>query len=96
MIDTQMAYHSTQDKNDKMWVSGWMLAKYEEMQLLPETEQEIAEWFYGFTMGTVEAVLYDYLDNRLDYLLQDYRDVLASIQRWRKQDSEFNRSSLVH
>ena len=84
MIDTQTVNSSTQANNEKMWVSGWMLAKYEEMQLLPETEQEIAEWFYGFTMGTVEAVLYDHLDNRLEYLLQGYQDVLAAIQRWRK------------
>ena len=96
MINVQTNYGSSQDKNEKMWISGWMLAKYEEMQLLPETDQEIAEWFYGFTMGTVEAVLYEHLDSRLECLLQDYQDVLLAIQRWRKQGCEFKHSRLLH
>jgi hypothetical protein len=61
-----------------------MLAKYEKIQLLPETDAEIEEWFYGFTMGTVDDVLYDHLDDRLEYLLQGYEETLGSIWRWRK------------
>lgn len=83
MIDVSVDFNTAQTKADKMWVSGWMLAKYEKMQLLPETDSEIAEWFCGFTMGTVEAVLYDHLNDRLEYLLQGYEGVLGSIQRWR-------------
>lgn len=85
MIDGSVDFNTVQTKADKMWISGWMLEKYEKMQLLPETDSDIAEWFYGFTMGTVEAVLYDHLNDRLECLLQGYEGVLDSIQCWREK-----------
>lgn len=96
MIDVLAKCNTVQTTADKMWVAGWMLAKYEKMQLLPETDSEIAEWFHGFTMGTVEAVLYDHLNERLEYLLQGYDEIFGSIQRWRQQDSQIDGSRLPH
>lgn len=55
-----------------MWVCGWMLGKYDQLEDLPHSVPEAKEWWSGFTMGNVEACLYEKTQDRLELLLADH------------------------
>lgn len=74
MTEEQAPYSSASGKHD-YWVAGWMLAKYEKHTgYHPVTINECLEWWEGFTKGTVEAAMYDYIDSHFDRLMIDFQE----------------------
>lgn len=67
-----------------MWVHGWMLGKYEQKGRLPRSEEDAAEWYQGFVMGTVEACLYEQLQGHLERLLDGNVQVLSLVESYRQ------------
>jgi hypothetical protein len=52
-----------------MWVAGWNLARYGNVQGLPMTHEQACEWWEGFRAGAIDMSqygrLYEYLAERL-------------------------------
>ena len=68
--------------DDKMWIEGWTLGKYEKEGILPDAKMSdflIDSWIEGFVKGAVEMCQYQRLYDYMSEVIKD-KDTLNLVR----------------